>query len=81
MKQMPVGVANPKNIGGEPRFAGMCVPARALLDYLEGGDTVGEFLAQYPTVSRRQAVAFLELASAPCWPPSDLHLGIEKGGI
>jgi uncharacterized protein (DUF433 family) len=36
---------------------------RALLDYIEGGDTLGEFLEQYPTVSRKQAIAFLEQAS------------------
>jgi uncharacterized protein (DUF433 family) len=36
---------------------------RALLDYIEGGDTIDEFLEQYPTVTRKQAIAFLEQAS------------------
>jgi uncharacterized protein (DUF433 family) len=36
---------------------------RALLDYIEGGDTLDEFLEQYPTVSRQLAIAFLEQAS------------------
>jgi uncharacterized protein (DUF433 family) len=38
------------------------VPAQALLDYLEGGETIDEFLDDFPSVSREQAVAFLEEA-------------------
>ncbi|MGA3179638.1 MAG: DUF433 domain-containing protein [Verrucomicrobiota bacterium] len=56
-------VIDPEIMGGEPCFASSRVPVRALLDYLEGGETLGEFLEQYPTVSREQAVAFLEQAS------------------
>jgi uncharacterized protein (DUF433 family) len=58
-----VVVSNPEIMGGEPCFAGTRVPVRALLDYLEGGDTLDAFLEQYPTVPRKRAVAFLERAS------------------
>lgn len=41
----------------------LVLPARTLIDYLEGGDTIDEFLEDFPTVSRKQAVALLEEAS------------------
>jgi len=63
MKRDAVVVIDPEIMSGEPCFAGTRVPVRALLDYIEGGETLGEFLEQYPTVPRRQAVAFLERAS------------------
>jgi uncharacterized protein (DUF433 family) len=63
MKKDAVVVIDPEIMGGLACFAGTRVPIRALLDYIEGGETLGEFLRQYPTVSRRQAVAFLEQAS------------------
>ena len=37
-------------MGGEPCFAGTRVPARTLIDYLEGGDTIDQFLEDFPTV-------------------------------
>lgn len=43
-------------------FVGTRVPAQTLFDYLEGGDTLDEFLRQFPTVKREQAVAALEQA-------------------
>lgn len=43
-------------------FAGTRVPVEALFDYLEAGDTLDEFLRQFPTVTREQAVAVLEAA-------------------
>jgi uncharacterized protein (DUF433 family) len=49
-------------MSGEPVFVGTRVPVRNLLDYLEGGDTLEEFLDDFPSVSRDQAVAFLEEA-------------------
>ena len=64
MSKNPVVVIDPEILGGEPCFAGTRVPVRALLDYIEGGETLDEFLEQYPTVSRAMAVAFLEEASA-----------------
>ena len=54
---------DPEIMSGEPCFAGTRVPVRALLDYIEGGDTLDEFLDQYPTVTRAQAIGFLEEAS------------------
>ncbi|HEX6083144.1 MAG TPA: DUF433 domain-containing protein [Thermoanaerobaculia bacterium] len=53
---------NPNVLGGTPVFVGTRVPVQALLDYLEGGDTIEEFLDDYPGVSREMAVAFLEEA-------------------
>ena len=49
-------------LGGTPVFRGTRVPFQALLDYLEGGETLDEFLKQYPGVSREQAIAALEEA-------------------
>jgi uncharacterized protein (DUF433 family) len=63
IKKNAVVVIDPAIMSGEPCFAGTRVPVRALLDYLEGGETLDEFLEQYPTVRRKQAVAFLERAS------------------
>ncbi len=55
-------VRNPKILGGEPVFRGTRVPFRILTDYLEGGDTLDDFLEQYPTVSRELAIAAIEEA-------------------
>jgi uncharacterized protein (DUF433 family) len=47
-------------MGGTPVFEGTRVPVQTLFDYLEAGDTIDEFLAGFPSVSRDQVVAFLE---------------------
>jgi uncharacterized protein (DUF433 family) len=47
---------------GTPVFAGTRVPVKALFDYLKGGDTLADFLDDFPTVRREQAVRVLELA-------------------
>ena len=47
-------------LGGTPVFTGTRVPVQTLLDYLEGGQSLQEFLDDFPTVARRQAVAVLE---------------------
>lgn len=49
-------------MGGAPVFTGTRVPVQTLLDYLEAGDTIDEFLAGFPSVKREQVVAFLEEA-------------------
>jgi uncharacterized protein (DUF433 family) len=49
-------------LGGEPVFRGTRVPFKVLTDYLEGGDTLDQFLAQYPSVSRELAIAAIEEA-------------------
>ena len=64
LKAESVIVQNPEVLGGEPVFRGTRVPFQALLDYLEGGDTLDEFLEQFPGVSRKDAVAALEEAKA-----------------
>ena len=51
---------NPAILGGTPVFAGTRVPVRILMEHLEAGDRLDEFLEDYPTVSRDQAVALLE---------------------
>lgn len=60
MKRKSVVKIDPEILSGTPCFAGTRVPVRALLDYIEGGDTLDEFLERSPTVSRKQAVGFLE---------------------
>lgn len=47
-------------MGGEPVFAGTRVPVQTLLDYIKAGDSIDEFLAGFPSVSREQVVAFLQ---------------------
>jgi uncharacterized protein (DUF433 family) len=51
-------------LGGTPVFRGTRVPFQALLDYLEGGQTLGEFLDDFPTVTKQAAVAVLEQAKS-----------------
>ncbi|MGE0821392.1 MAG: DUF433 domain-containing protein [Candidatus Binatia bacterium] len=53
---------SPDVMGGTPVFAGTRVPVQTLLDYLEGGETIDDFLEGSPTVSYQQVVAFLEEA-------------------
>jgi uncharacterized protein (DUF433 family) len=53
---------DPDILGGIPVFVGTRVPAQALIDYLEGGQTLDEFLQDYPTVRREQIIAALEIA-------------------
>jgi uncharacterized protein (DUF433 family) len=51
-------------LGGEPVFRGTRVPFKILIDYLEGGDTLDQFLEEYPSVSRELAIAAIEEARA-----------------
>ena len=57
-------VQDPEIHSGEPVFRTTRVPFQTLLDYLEGGETLDEFLEQYPGVSRENAIAALEEAKA-----------------
>ena len=52
----------PDVMSGTPVFRGTRVPVKNLLDYLAAGDSIDEFLEQFPTVKREQAVALIELA-------------------
>ena len=55
---------DPETLGGTPVFRGTRVPFQALLDYLEGGQTLDEFLDAFPTVTREAAIGALEHAKA-----------------
>jgi len=58
---LPISIA-PDVLGGAPVFAGTRVPIQTLLDYLEAGESIDDFLEGFPSVTREQVVAFLELA-------------------
>jgi uncharacterized protein (DUF433 family) len=60
--QQSVISRNPEIIGGTPVFRGTRVPVQTLLEYLEAGEKIDDFLAGFPSVSREQVVAFLEEA-------------------
>ena len=54
--------SDPVVLGGTPVFAGTRVPVRSLFDHLEGGESLDEFLRQFPSVRRDQAVRALDMA-------------------
>lgn len=49
-------------MGGTPVFTGTRVPVQNLVDYLEGGESIDDFLAGFPTVKREQVIGFIEAA-------------------
>jgi uncharacterized protein (DUF433 family) len=53
---------DPDVMGGTPVFPGTRVPVQTLLDYIEAGESIDEFLAGFPSVARTQIIAFLEEA-------------------
>lgn len=53
----------PEILGGTPTFRGTRVPVRTLYGYLEAGDSLADFLDDFPSVTKRNALAILELAS------------------
>ena len=55
---------DPEIMSGAPCFAGTRVPMQNLIDYLEGGDSIDEFLEDFPSVKRDQIISFLEEAKA-----------------
>ena len=59
-EQIPGVHSDPEILGGTPVFVGTRVPVRALLDYLEHGRPLAEFLDDFPTVKKAQAVGVLE---------------------
>ena len=61
-KQSKIVHSDPEILGGTPVFVGTRVPVKTLYDYLEEGDSLSEFLDDFPSVSREQAVEALELA-------------------
>lgn len=60
----PLITTSPERLGGTPVFAGTRVPVQTLVDYLEAGDCLDDFLGDFPTVSREHAVAVLRLAKS-----------------
>ena len=54
--------SDPEILSGTPVFVGTRVPVESLFDYIEAGDTLDEFLRQFPSVRRQHAIAALELA-------------------
>lgn len=63
MQQPTVVHSHPGILGGTPVFIGTRVPVQALLDYLEDGETLAAFIDSFPSVTREQAVSFLEQAA------------------
>ena len=61
---MPRSVVSrdPEILGGTPVFRGTRVPVQALIEHIEGGETIDDFLDGFPSVSRAQVIAFLEEA-------------------
>ena len=64
MPHQSVVVSDPEIPGGTPCFRGTRVPVDSLIDYLEAGDSLDEFLDNFPSVSREAAIAALEEAKA-----------------
>ena len=58
----PLITSSPYVLGCAPVFTGTRVPAQTLIEYLEGGETIDDFLQGFPTVSRDQVISFLEEA-------------------
>jgi uncharacterized protein (DUF433 family) len=62
--EQPIVTSSPDILSGAAVFAGTRVPVQSLIDYLEAGETIDDFLEGFPTVKRAQIVAFLEKAAA-----------------
>lgn len=62
MEASSVVHSDPAILGGAPVFVGTRVPVQALIDYLEGGHPLSEFLEDFPSVKKEQAIAVLEQA-------------------
>jgi uncharacterized protein (DUF433 family) len=60
----PLITTSPERLSGTPVFAGTRVPVQTLLDYLEGGQSLDQFLEDFPSVTRDHAIAVLELAKS-----------------
>ena len=71
----PLIVSDPKRLGGTPVFAGTRVPVQTFFEYMEGGQSLDAFLADFPDVSREHAEAVLKLSKA------DLIAEITNAGV
>ena len=61
---------SPDVMGGNPVFSGTRVPAQTLIDYLEGGESIEQFLDGFPTVTREHVIALLEEAKEKILVPA-----------
>jgi uncharacterized protein (DUF433 family) len=68
MAKQSLITSSPDILGGTPVFRGTRVPVQTLIEYLESGQTIDDFLEGFPTVSREQVIAFLEEATARMLP-------------
>jgi uncharacterized protein (DUF433 family) len=66
--KQPLITSTPEILGGTPVFRGTRVPVQTLIEYLEGSQTIDEFLDGFPTVTREQVIDFLEEAKARMLP-------------
>ena len=61
-KRKAIVHSDPEIMSGAPVFVGTRVPVQALFDYIEAGDTLDDFLEDFPSVTRKKAIAALEVA-------------------
>lgn len=64
---------DPETMGGTPVFSGTRVPIQSLFDYIETGETIDEFLENFPTVAKEHAVQLLEMAKKTLTIEKILH--------
>jgi uncharacterized protein (DUF433 family) len=64
---------DPETMGGTPVFTGTRVPIQSLFDYIETGETIDEFLENFPTVAKEHAVQVLEMAKKTLTTEKILH--------
>jgi uncharacterized protein (DUF433 family) len=64
MPSLPATTTDPEILGGERVFTGTRVPVRSLFDHLEAGDSIGDFLDGFPSVTREQIITVLEESRA-----------------
>src|SRR5207244_6942520 len=81
MKPSPVVHSDPDVLGGAPVFVGTRVPLQALIDYLQGGHSLEEFLDDFPTVSREVAVAALEQEEVWAAEVENRIADVESGSV
>jgi uncharacterized protein (DUF433 family) len=65
-----VFLSDPEIMGGTPVFTGTRVPVQNLVDYLEGGESIDDFLTGFPTVKRAQVIGFIEAAKETLLAPA-----------
>ena len=66
----PLITSDPERLGGTPVFAGTRVPVHTLIDYVEAGHPLDQFLDDFPSVTREHAIAVLELAKKALVTPA-----------